>query len=777
MSSSNNNNGNNSYDEVNSTFQAVFDSSQDIKAACDTLNDSLKTIKDRVSDLAKKLNQGDIKDKTFADRVVRMLNDLLKLQYDIKGSGKTTPFNNDVADKLRMALENFPKVVDDKVVDKLLTGLSNIYNSAIVQSNRDEATGKEPIFRGTLDNKKLKGILDEAYKKMGLKLDSWSRGILTFFGDLDKENQKKRKNIADYLIEGLAANKFVGGALNDTFKLIGLLGANWLSKFGQLGRILGGAFYVTMSAFGPVLSKLIVEGIGRLILMGSGSIVKAIWASKAVQSIGQGVGNLIYKTNGPLMDFISADKASKLKATGNLAKAAGFSLAYGAGALWAGKESIDAWKKGKKGQSVSFGVGAGALGAAAIAALLAGPLASITLTLVGIGVAVTALTMIWKHFGGDISGWFKNLFRRKDEEKERDKEEKGFWQRFWDWLKDWWPFGKKGGGGGPTGPNATVGNYNWIGGGTTAELLKGKQKGGGDRHLDLAKMTQADWDRANNLQPKYGKMGEIVNLGQMSQKRASEVIAADIKAKGKKSFYELVPKELVSMGSFATDAKALDGSGIYLARGMKDKFLDMRTRLAAQGYDTSNTKITGGIGTLGSPNRMSPHVYTDSITGHFSSLGTTIDITPIYKKGTKERLSDAGLRRAQLGNYYLYSEGDHEHMSFKMLQWQKDAKEGKVQATQHSISAEEALKKVDKEAYERTKRSAEFRKEKNPEKDYKKILETMGYKWDEKAQDYVHKTKGGTRNLTMLDPTGNPEFMVVQQTMNRTVMYGTNDYC
>ena len=98
------------------------------------------------------------------------------------------------------------------------------------------------------------------------------------------------------------------------------------------------------------------------------------------------------------------------------------------------------------------------------------------------------------------------------------------------------------------GENATTGNFQSFGRkGTTSQLLEGKHKSAFDKHLDPTKMTEEDWKNADTLKPVYGKMGEIVNLGKMSQKRASEVIAEDIRKKGNKSFYEGCPLNLKTL--------------------------------------------------------------------------------------------------------------------------------------------------------------------------------------------------------------------------------------
>ena len=93
--------------------------------------------------------------------------------------------------------------------------------------------------------------------------------------------KKWGKTFVSDLVEGLEKSKWVGGVMRDTFRLIGLLGANFLSKFGQLGRILGASFYIAMETAGPLLVKLLLQGMGKLFMNLPGMIGKFGWGAAA----------------------------------------------------------------------------------------------------------------------------------------------------------------------------------------------------------------------------------------------------------------------------------------------------------------------------------------------------------------------------------------------------------------------------------------------------------------------------------------------------------------
>lgn len=708
--------------------------------------------------LAQEVNNGSMSLKQMLKEAATTQKDIRSVEYGLED---TTKYNKTVNMFLKLLEERMgDSKIDEVLVEKITTAFENLDVSAILESEKiEQKGGKGAPLKNTLDNEKLGRVNEDLARRIGLSLDTTTDKLITFFQEQEKKKEKKERGFVDDLIEGLEKSKWVGGALHDTFRLIGLLGANWLSKFGQLGRILGGAFYVAMATAGPLLVKLLLQGIGKLFTALPrmlGNLGKGLWGGAVRLSTSMG-GPLSMFTPGRWGMMSGAGKAASV---GRLAGAGAVAGALGTGAFFAGRESYRSFKQGDKVGGSAFGVGAAGLGVAAIAAIIAGVAAPVTLIAAAVGGIAVGVGAIWKNrekivkflsehkgildkilkFLGILFPGFKLVEKLLDHIINKDTQ-------------------------GQMGENATTGNYQSFGRkGTTSQLLEGKHKSAFNKHLDPTKMTEEDWQTADTLKPIYGKMGEIVNLGKMSQKRASEVIAEDIRKKGNKSFYEFVGTDLADPNSFGTDAKAADNSGVYLARGMSAKFKDLKERLEKAGFDTSNIKITSGIGTLGSRDQMSPHAYTDSINGHFSSLATTIDTSRIYNRATGKRLSQDDLRAVGLGDYWLNSEGDHEHIAMKMLAWQKEALEkAKVtEASTKSMDISQVIKNLPEEDKRALGKKLEKVHTKDPvslAKEEEKILKDLGiYKSDQlQGSPWVRKNKDGTESL-LKDASGNIMF-------------------
>lgn len=708
--------------------------------------------------LAQEVNNGSMSLKQMLKEAATTQKDIRSVEYGLED---TTKYNKTVNMFLKLLEERMgDSKIDEVLVEKITTAFENLDVSAILESEKiEQKGGKGAPLKNTLDNEKLGRVNEDLARRIGLSLDTTTDKLITFFQEQEKKKEKKERGFVDDLIEGLEKSKWVGGALHDTFRLIGLLGANWLSKFGQLGRILGGAFYVAMATAGPLLVKLLLQGIGKLFTALPrmlGNLGKGLWGGAVRLSTSMG-GPLSMFTPGRWGMMSGAGKAASV---GRLAGAGAVAGALGTGAFFAGRESYRSFKQGDKVGGSAFGVGAAGLGVAAIAAIIAGVAAPVTLIAAAVGGIAVGVGAIWKNrekivkflsehkgildkilkFLGILFPGFKLVEKLLDHIINKDTQ-------------------------GQMGENATTGNYQSFGRkGTTSQLLEGKHKSAFNKHLDPTKMTEEDWQAADTLKPIYGKMGEIVNLGKMSQKRASEVIAEDIRKKGNKSFYEFVGTDLADPNSFGTDAKAADNSGVYLARGMSAKFKDLKERLEKAGFDTSNIKITSGIGTLGSRDQMSPHAYTDSINGHFSSLATTIDTSRIYNRATGKRLSQDDLRAVGLGDYWLNSEGDHEHIAMKMLAWQKEALEkAKVtEASTKSMDISQVIKNLpeeDKRAFGKKLEKVHTKDPVSLAKEEEKILKDLGiYKSDQlQGSPWVRKNKDGTESL-LKDASGNIMF-------------------
>lgn len=624
--------------------------------------------------------------KTELNKIAEYVKKTLSSNYGVQYTQQFKDLIAEFKEAIKVSIGKKESVDATKVV----AGFSNIISTAISQSLMAEKRGdkKGALLKNTTEAN-AKVLAEEVVKKLGLEgmLDKGIDKVLTFLGATNKDNQKKQKGLLDDLVDALGKGR-LGKIGQDIFRVVGFMGARWLSQFGQFGKIMGGLFYVAMESFAPILAQLIVTGLGKLITWGVGSICNAIWNSKLIQGMGKGLLNYtqigVSKLSGnkisPAFEAMQATTGAE-KAVG-IAKVGGLGL-VGAGALagagWAAGETVDSWKQGKKGNAAALGVGAGLLGAGGLAAIGAIFIPALTaaffpyiVPIITIGATVTGLAKWWKA--------------AHQEDKEKDKEEKSFWQSFVDWIKSLKIFGGGGsennnnnqlttfpGGNVPTG----IQTYNTGSRGSTAQLLSGKTDIRG--HLDPRKMTEEDWKRADNLDPIYGKMGEIVNLGQMSRKRAMEVVKADIVKKGDKSFYEALTADVADLGSFGTDIP-------FAAKGTMDRFKALKAQMIKEGVaGAENAKISSSIGTLGSRQQMSPHSYTDSIYGHFGSNATTIDI---INSATRKGYNISNAQAKRYGIAYVNREGDHDHVSFGWLNRQIESQGGqKAESVKHSITS------------------------------------------------------------------------------------------
>lgn len=695
--------------------------------------------------------------------------------------GRTAAFNSDL-EGARASVHKLALSGANIQEDRLMIYLENFISKHISSSKKAIERGEEPTLK-KVDVKAYKPVIDEIEKKLGIKgaLSGVQNKLISFFGDLSKDSDKKRKGLVNDLIEGLASSKFIGGAINDTFKLIGLLGASWLSKFGQLGRILGGVFYVAMSTLGPTFANMIVSGLGKLISWGTKAIVGALL--KGGRGIGSGIVRMSAAVDGPLGMFTPGkwgmmSTAGKAASVGRLAGAVGVAAGAGIGAAWAGKEAADSWKKGRKGNALAFGAGAGALGLGAVAALIAGAFAPVTLILVGVGAAVAGIAAFWKKFGDGITDWFKKLFKKKDEEKERDKDEKNFWQRFWDWLKDFWPFG----GGG---------NSNNDGNTSFGEKLK---RGLG---IQDTKVVGSVGDIS------YNKQGAATNIGSMDRMQAS---AAAQKYRNEKpeqfeNVYELVGAKHASLGSFQNDWAIRNSKGAatqaVLYKGASANLEQFWDKLVAAGMTRERAQMLKY--TSGRATKTSGHKKSGSWKSHDNLLGLVTDMaeggrwTDAEWKMALEVLQpiakEQGFELMYEGNYggsthfsKLFRGGlSNRHFHVQPLAkvetagaqkneeaYKKNKQTEKAEATKHTGS----IKSTIKSAIEAVTKPNYNQVGNNLQKEYA----AQGYTYDKTQNKWVKPPVNKNDKVSFVSPTGNDEFSITQQTMNRTVMFGTNEY-
>ena len=345
-----------------------------------------------LSDLLKSVQNGDMTLKQMLKEAANTQKNIRSVEYGIDSTARYNQTINMFVKMLEEKLKD--SKLDDAIVKKIATAFENLDVTAILESEKiGQRGGKGAPLKNVMDNEKLNKVNEDLARRIGLKLDESQSKLMAFFQEQEQKREKVTRGFVDDLIEGLEKSKWVGGALRDTFRLVGLLGGQWLSQFGQLGRILGGAFYVAMETAGPLLVNLLLKGIG-------GILGKFIGAGLGAR-IGWGLINALPQ-NGPLGNAITTfygggTGAQKLAAAGGLAGAGLVSAGLGAGALWAGGQSAQSFKQGDRVGGSAFGVGAAGLGVAAVAALVAGISAPVTLIAAAVGGIAVAVGGIWKH--------------------------------------------------------------------------------------------------------------------------------------------------------------------------------------------------------------------------------------------------------------------------------------------------------------------------------------------------------------------------------------------
>ena len=688
-------------------------------------------------------------------------------------------------------------------INTMLTQLFTMSKSAAI-AGKDSA-----IIKDFTKNETALTILKEINTKLN-KSDSTIDKLQLLFGNFKKELKKDMSQLGKDLVEGLEKSKFVGGALTDTFKLLGLMGASWLSHFGQLGRTLGGAFYIAMSTLGPSLVQLLMKHVSSLLwnvtkflatkLLDLGKFLAPklfnivrhpVGSAKAV---GGALANLAVKGGGSLGELITAGTtAQKAVALGKVAGGLGVAAAGATGAVLAGREAGKDWKSGHKGRAVGFGIGAGLMGAGGIAAivgLFSAAVAPFALPLVAIGAGIAGLVALWKKFGDNISDWFKKLFKIKDAEAEKDNEKTGFWTNFINWLKGAWEHRPKwlGGDGGESEPsvNPVDGLKNNF-----SDTKVGRYAGA----QDLTAVKKIGSLGIN-------KYGQMTNIGSMTQDQASSAIQEYMR-QDRQSFdknYEILDSKYASFGAYRNDAVVKDSkgniTGVLAAKGTKARIDEYRENMRKAGVPESVANqflLTGGMSTKDSPHKKGGAYSHSNIAGeaydfYIPQGAYSKTMFDVVRKTSYEQGYDARWEGFDKGGKFRflkdYQSGfSNAHIDMKKRRGYNRPSEGalqnleenkekqKVQAEQHQLQAMKLVKDLEGE-----KRFQEIAKQnitKSPEEleqEYKKeLLNKYGVftKKDKEGRDQWLYTDENMK-VREFDPSGNLEML------KRTMTHMTN---
>lgn len=709
--------------------------------------------------------------KTEKDALTLAKN-LIKTRYDV---GKidlgveTTKISNLAAEKFAQKLapilqKTLASPNGKNYSSRAMTIIDNFYTSGVFQSMRDEQRGAKSnqlFFRNTLDNEKLSRMYNDFANKMGVKIDNFQYKLLTFFKGAGQSFKKTVVGLGKDLLDGLEKSKWVGGALRDTFRLVGLLGAQWMSRFGQLGRIMGGAFYVAMELAGPAMVNLLLRGLGKLlplILGGMGRVGGALgWGNLAGLAIGGAGAVMAY----------NAARDSERKGLGENANAYRVGgTVMGAGALSFG------------GAAVASGVGVvasglGASGVATTAAGIAGALGPIGIALVAIGGVVAGIAHLYK--------------RHYEKEMEHFYGTKEYYEKV---LSDMAELTDE--------QKAMTGLQGTMAGPGSAGYASSDQ----GEYVTYGKMKVSKRDKS------------ILNLHELSQKEASAAIQAYEAAdpEGFNSLYEWVDSKHADLASFETDAVKFDHNGNKIAAlGKKgqsreiDEFRKYLTKyLRGQGYEYGEASRIAGTYMMSSGKATGSNKYhTPGSEGsryktHFDQYGRTIDIigegmntfggkalAAFYSTGTrgyKVNVEQEGEGKSTGVHAHINPAKNVMSMAAQLNaeKYDKAMEKQRAIAAQNTIGVGNILKEVDKKAYEYVTSGTPVLTEqgrKNREEVYARELKKRGITLDTVDSTDVQaysRMNNGQKEFAFMDDSGNVTWMIQKHAILYLQQYGAN---
>lgn len=722
-----------------------------------------------------KYNQSQMTSSDFeraAKNFVKDIENFLKVNYNIG----TTKREHAATDALVKGLSDSysGSQVNDKIADRMLTQIKNFFSSAVFESMKGAQKGQKNsdlYFTNTLDNEKLTAAYKEFARRIGVSFDETSLKLMAFFQNLENKKEKKTAGFVNDLIEGLEKSKWVGGALRDTFRLVGLLGANWLSQFGQMGRILGGAFYIAMETAGPLLVNMLLKGMG--------SLFGRLFAG------GIGAWGLINKLpqNGPLGNAITTfygggTGAQKAAAAGRLAIAGVASAGLGAGAMWAGGQAAQSFKQGDKVGGSAFGVGAVGLGVAAIASLVAGISAPITLIAAAVGGIAVGVGAIWKN---------------REKIMEHYKKHQGFYDKVLGFIDfvfpvfgilknviNWWQdhFGEK------SNAEDAYGNKNSF-------VQKVKNAFG-------VKDTKAVEHIAGVGINKAGGVLGVEKLDKMSASRVAEEYFKQHPEQAS-NVYEKVGGKYASLVDFQNDwairnAKGQATSAVLYA-GASENLEKMWDALVSSGAMTKERaelmKYTSGRSTASSPHaKGGTH---ENIFNMVTDLGAANWTDAEWKKAVEVLtpvLDDMGFQlkyegvnkqgKTVFGDKFV-SGLSNRHLHVQLRPGLENmaapgARENEMKykavAEQHSLDIKRLAEFVDPEETKNIKKGIE--RELSDSEANKILKKNKVWQNENTGGTWMRETSQGTEALWRNDATGNLEWRMLIQTMQNTSQYSAN---
>ena len=507
-------------------------------------------------------------------------------------------------------LTNYLKTFETEVLKKMDSQIMSaelIANTIVGMESHGYITSKNYIETGKgnkvfniekdtpLSNKfkELFGSLDSTVKTMTEK-------IMAFFGQDRATRKRRERQFIEDLVEGLARNKFVGGAISDTFRLLTYFAATWVKNIPLIGKPLA-AILVAIGSLGDKIASLLIgalvgsflPALGRLLFSGLGRVLLPILGSAFGGKLLQGTlgkvlmtalgGKAVAKSAGTMGTFVMNGKTfftSTESLTGALGKGRVASVATKAVSAVTGAVS-------RVGAGIGLTKVLGVLGK--IGPWLGRIFGVVSKFLGPIGLIITGLQLAWALF----KNWDKVMGTIK---RGWDSLTSGsFWSNLWEGIKDWWNGGKDKPSGGSGGSPFTIESY------TSPQGAKRT------RFYPTGVATPVETDVFGKLKLDQG--GVPINLQELSPSVASKQMEA-YRAKNKDLFdmyYEIVPQSHANVsGSFTNDLKMRDSDsknreGAVLFKGASETLDTLRDNLVAAGMSREKAnalRYTSGISTL-----------------------------------------------------------------------------------------------------------------------------------------------------------------------------------
>jgi len=749
-----------SNDDINVAYlEKLADAVSDAAMSMQKISESYGSngqLEQTLRSLAKSVNDGTMTTKQLLREAANTQKNMRSVEYGLES---TTKYNKTVNMFIKLMEERLKNSkLDEVLIKKLTTAFENLDVTAILESEKiGQRGGKGAPLKNVMDNEKLGKVNEDLARRIGVRYDNAQYKLINFFQNVGQNIKKGVVNFGRDLIEGLEKSRWVGGALRDTFRLIGLLGANWLQQFGKLGKILGGAFYVAMELAGPTLVKLLLQGMGKLLLKIPSLIGRFGWGNAAGVAIGAA---------GAMWAFDEAKDSERRGRKGNAAafRTGGVAMGAGAAAL------------GVTGLATLGASAAGAMGATGLAGVLSGiaaALGPIGWTLLAIGGAVAGIAVLWKNHSETIKKWAGKFMTFVNKVIDFMAMFNPIFKAI-QWIRDNWPFGEKGNGG-------SIGGNNPNKGTGIADSIIDNKKG---NYVTYGKMKVSKRD------------GSILNLSELSQDEASAALQAYEKA-DPTSFnrvYEWVAGDKASLQSHSTDAvKKVNGKVVAALskKGTSQEVEDLRNMLMSMGM--SKQKASEFVQTSGKLTGSNTQHSVGGWKSHNNQYGLGIDLAggqswtgqdylnnyEAIKQFYRARGFEVALERPGQGKstgwHYDIKPASNFRPTGAMENFSEYESQQKAVAEQRSIALKSVAEFADAAEVKRIKEqrampmtergySVNLDEMNLTDADYRAILKKHGIYEDKSTNTWMRETDKGIESL-WYDNAGNMQWRLILSTM------------